>query len=316
MSSASPPIDTTPASEEAPVGADRSAPAEPEVIPYEFGKPKQLGGEKAAFYQEASSHLAAQVEKAIREWAPGFAVEADPLSQIQAGDEPTIDEGGFDTASLVADMTPRGMIATENSIALALIGATLGGGTKSDIEPRRLTAIEARVLDLILTAILDVACRVLLLDELSISRDRDKVLGGERNHSAARVDFNLRVDGPRGSGVVTLGLETEALERFSDAIERRVSGRQQAAAVHPSPATAAALQPVPVHLSVNVGRAKLTAREVVELRQGDVIRTRVPMDSELVASAGDTDLFEVRVGNRGDHLIAEIVSAVGTEASR
>ena len=47
-----------------------------------------------------------------------------------------------------------------------------------------------------------------------------------------------------------------------------------------------------------------------------MIRTRVPVDSQLVATAGDTDLFRVQIGQHGDHLVAEIVETFGAEDPR
>ena len=191
---------------ETPPVVETSRPAPREVTPYVFGAAKQFSEEKSRLYQEASNQLAVYADRALREWVVGFTVESDPLSQF-APDQRLIDEeSNFDITPLASKMTTCGLIATENALGLALVSGTLGGSPRADVEARPLTSIDTRVLDLILKSILDAVCTVLMVDELSVVRNRDSVLVvADDNRSGAHLGFNLRIQSPRGSGVLTIG---------------------------------------------------------------------------------------------------------------
>ena len=210
-----------------------------------------------------------------------------------------------------------GTLATDLELALAMVSGTLGGPARAEIDPRPLTSIEVRVFDLIGAAVLDAACRTLLIEGVGLERSRGDGFSAsddEKPNDLIAFGLGAEVAGERRSMVLAFDMAT--LQRFSDVVDSRLTGRRQATPVKPSPLVARALHPVPLHLAVEVGRAELTAREVVELRSGDVIKTRVPVDADLIASAGDTDLFEVRLGQRGNKLVAEIVSSIAREADR
>ncbi|MDH3679561.1 MAG: FliM/FliN family flagellar motor switch protein [Acidimicrobiia bacterium] len=286
-------------------------------VPYVFGRPSQLSDEKAHLYRDAAEQIAIEGEAAIGQWMPGCTIEAGPVSEFEPGEPLVTDEAGHDLVPLVADVVPCGILSTELSLGLMLVSGTLGGGSKGEIPPRPLTSIEIRVLDLVTTSFLAVASRVLLVDEMTIQRGRSEGFRATDDDTPkARIGFTFTVQGPREEGRLVLGVDADALQTFSDAIDRRLSGNRPTAPTQPSPLTALALQPVPLYLTVGVGRAELTAREVVELRAGDVIRTRVPVTADLVASAGDRDLFKVQVVQRGRQLTAEILAPITAESGR
>ncbi len=287
---------------------------ESNVLPFEFGKPAQLSAEKMNLYREAASQIAIDAETALQEWLPGCSIEADPLTEVEPGVDLLPDEEGFDCAPITGATSSCGVLAVELQLGLMLVGGTLGGASAVEIEARPLTSIEVRVLDLISNSMLAAACRTLLLDDVVIERGRgDGFQAGDDDRPRARVGFNFGVQGLGERKVMMIGFDVDALQRFSDAIDLRLSGRQITTPIDPSPLTELALRPVPVHLTVGVGKARLTAREVVELQVGDVIRTRVPVTADLIASAGTTDLFEVRLAQRGNQLVAEVLSPVTPE---
>lgn len=289
-------------------------PADPEIVPYEFGRPSQLSDEKAALYRDAAGRIATEAQDAIGRWTPGFTLEVSDVTEIAAGAPVAPDDPAYDIAPLVTGPISCGLLAVQESLGLMLVSGTVGGGSKPEIEARPLTSIEVRVLDLVAASILEVAQRVLLTDDLGIERGRgDGFQASDDETPKSRVGFSFTVHGPREEGNLVLAIDIEALQRFSDAIDRRLSGSRPTAPIPPSPLTAQALEPVPLFLTVGVGRAELTAREVVELRQGDVIRTRVPVQAPLVASAGDKELFEVRVVEQGRRLVAEILAPITAE---
>ena len=303
-------------------GADVGA-AGSEATPYEFGLPRRLSDEKTALYQEAARQIALDAQAAIGGWVAACTVEADPVVEIDAttglfgADSPLGEESTYDVVPLTIAGGACGTVATELELALALISGTLGGPARSDIEVRALSSIEVRVFDLIVGAVTEAACRTLMVDGVGLERSRgDGFRASDDEKPKDLVAFTLGVEGAGERGTIVLAFDLATLQRFSDVVDSRLAGRRQATPVQPSPLVALALHPVPLHLAVEVGRAELTAREVVELQRGDVIRTRVPVDADLIASAGDTNLFEVRLGQRGNKLVAEIVSPITRETNR
>lgn len=291
------------------------------VVPFEFGLPRRLSEEKVALYSEAAQQIALDAERAIRQWVPDCSVEADPIVEIDAntglfGSEGLVtDESNHDVVPLTIAGVGCGTLLTELELALAMISGTLGGPARADIDARPLTSIEVRVLDLIGAAVVEAASKTLLIDGVGLERSRrDGFRASDDEKPKDLVAFGLGVEGAGERGSIVVAFDMATLQRFSDVVDSRLTGRRKATPVQPSPLVELALHPVPLHLAVEVGRAELTAREVVELRQGDVIKTSVPVDADLIASAGDTDLFEVRLGQRGNKLVAEIVSPIVREA--
>ena len=295
-----------------------------EAAPYQFGLPQRLSDEKIALYHEAAQQIALDAEIAISEWVPGCSVEADPVAEIDAntglfGSDLDRWARSRTTTSCPSrsQAWPAARSPPNSSSRLRWSAAPLADRPERRSSLRPLTSIEVRVFDLIGTAVLNAACRTLLIEGVGLERSRGDGFSAsddEKPNDLIAFGLGVEVAGERRS--IVLGFDMAALQRFSDVVDSRLTGRRQATPVKPSPLVASALHPVPLHLAVEVGRAELTAREVVELRSGDVIRTRVPVDADLVASAGDTDLFEVRLGQRGNKLVAEIVSPIAREADR
>lgn len=281
------------------------------VRPYSFGQSSQLTAEKVALYNEAATQIAADLSRTLSESLPGFAVEAGGLVEVAAGDDVVDNIDAFDTASVRTGHALSANVVTELPLALTLVTAMLGGAGIPPGEPRKLTGIERRVLDLLGQMFLDTSRDTLLItDELNVDRSRDGAFAaGDDEETAARICFTFGVKGPAGGGRLILAFDLTTIQEFSEAIDARLSGRRAAAPLTANPQTAAALQPVPIPFSVTLGRVSLSARQLVELELGDVIRTSLPVSSDLVASVGDVDLFGVRLGQHGNALTAHITTA-------
>ena len=280
------------------------------ATPYSFGESAHLTAEKSALYKEAASQIATDLTKAMADTLVGFTVEAGALIEADAGHNVVDDSEQYDTASVRLDRDICASVVTELPLALTLVTGMLGGAGFPPGDNRRLTAIEQRVLDLLGQRFVDIARDTLLIeDRLELDRSRDGAFAAaDDDATEARIGFSFGMHGPSGGGRLLLVFDLVAIQQFSDVIDARLSGRRVNAPALANPQTAAALQPVPVPFSVGLGNVGLTAREVVELRVGDVIRTRLPVNSELVASVGDVDLYGVRLGQVGNQLTAEISS--------
>lgn len=281
------------------------------VRPYSFGQSSQLTAEKVALYKEAAEQIATDLSKTLSDTLPGFTVEAGALVEIAAGEAIVEDIDAFDTASVRSGLSLCAAVVTEVSLALTLVTAMLGGAGIPPGDPRKLTLIERRVLDLLGQVFVNTACDTLMItDELAVDRSRDGAFtASDDDETDARIGFSFGVHGPSGGGRLTLAFDLATIQEFSDAIDSRLSGRRTTAPAAHNPLTAAALEPVPIPFSVGLGRVSLTARQLVELEVGDVIRTNLPVSSDLVASVGEVDLFGVRLGQQGQALTAHITSA-------
>lgn len=295
---------------------DGAPPGELDVRPYSFGQSSQLTAEKVALYNEAAAQIASDIFGALSESLPGFTVEAEPLIEVAAGD-PVVENGeAFDAASVRSGLALCAEVVTSLDLALTLVTAMLGGGGIPAGDARKLTLIEQRVLDLLGQLFVDTARDTLMIgDELEVDRSRDGAFtAADDEETDARIGFSFGIKGPSGGGRLILAFDVATIQDFSDAIDARLSGRRTSTATTANPQTAAALQPVPILFSVGLGSVSLTARQIVELQIGDVIRTSLPVASDLVASVGEVDLFAVRLGQQGQTLTAHITTSNGSTA--
>ena len=279
---------------------------------YSFGQSAHLTAEKYALYKEAATQIATDLTKVLANSLVGFNVEAGTLIEADAGHDLVDDAASFDSASVRFDHRICATVVTELPLALTLVTGMLGGAGFPPGDPRPLTPIERRVLDLLGQQFVDVAKDTLLIEEdLQLDRSRDGAFAAaDSDETEARIGFTFGIESPAGGGRLILAFDLVTIQQFSDVIDARLSGRRVTAPVLANPQTASALHPVPVTFSVGMGQVGLTARQVVELRVGDVIRTRLPVDSDLVASVGEVDLYGVKLGQAGRQLTAHITSSL------
>ncbi len=274
-----------------------------DVRPYSFGQSSHLTAEKVALYNEAAAQVAGDISRTLADSLTGFTVEPGALIEVEAGDEIVEGIESFDTASVRNGRALCAGVVTELGLALTLVTAMLGGAAIPAGDPRKLTVIEQRVLDLLGQVFVDTARETLLInDELNVDRSRDGAFtAADEEETAARVGFSFSMKGPGGGGRLILAFDLATIQEFSDAIDSRLSGRRTAAPVVADPQAAAALQAVPIPFSVGLGSVSLTAKQLVELEIGDVIQTSLPVASDLVASVGEIDLFGVRTDKPSPH---------------
>lgn len=269
-----------------------------------------MTAEKADLYREAASQIAGDLTRSVNESLPGFVVEAGKLIEVEEGGQVVEDPDAFDVASVRSGHMACASVLTELSLGLTLVTGMLGGGSMPPGPARTLTAIERRVLDLLSQQFIETALPTLLVDEdLAVDRSRDGAFNAsDGDETSASIGFSFRLQGPSGGGRLILAFHLSTIQEFSDAIDARLSGRRAAPQVTANPFTAEALQPVPIPFSVGLGHVELTARQLVELQVGDVIRTGLPVESDLLASVGGVDLYGVRLGQNGKALTAQIAS--------
>lgn len=291
-------------------GRKTSDAAASDAVPYAFGMLARLTAEKSSLYTEAAQQIANDMAAGLSEWLPGFTVDAGPLIEAEPGDELFENPDEYDAASILLEGQRCGTVYCDLPLSMVLVTGLLGGSTMAAGDPRPLTSIDRRVLDLVSATFIEAASSTLLIGPgAAIDRSRDGAFAASDDAAPeARIGFSFRVHGAGGAGEVVLGLELWALQKFSDIIDTRLSGRRAAAPTGINPHVASALQPVPVPFTVGLGRVSLKASEVVGLREGDVIRTRKSVDSDVIASVDNVELFVVRLGQRGRQLTAEILS--------
>ncbi len=90
-------------------------------------------------------------------------------------------------------------------------------------------------------------------------------------------------------------------------IDRQINGQRR----NESPigsAAAAALQRVVVPVVVGFAGIRVPAMDMANLHPGDVLRTGQSLGRQLVASVGNQPVFTVKAGQRGERLVAEVLS--------
>lgn len=288
------------------------------VTPYSFGTSAHLTTEKAALYTDAARQVASDMAARLSEWLLGFTVEVGPLLEIMPGEDAHDRIEDFDASLILAKSQSSGTVLTEQSLALALVTGLMGGAAMSAGDPRALTSIEKRVLDLVTNDFVQVAASTLLIDfPLEIDRKRMEAFAASNDDQPeARVGFSFRIHGPGGGGEIVLAFDLWVLQTFSDVIDTRLSGRRRSLTTTSDPATQAALTSVPLPFTVGLGRISLTAQQVVELREGDVVRTGQPVDSDMIAAVDGVELFFVRLGQSNHRLTAEVLAPIAQSTSR
>lgn len=287
-----------------------------DAVPYSFGESAQLTTEKLALYLEAAGQMAIDMEASLTDWLPGLSVEATQLLEADSAGDLNIESELVDTSSTTLEGQSCGRVVTEAELALSLVTGLLGGSGMTVGEPRPLTTVEQRVLDLLTVSCLEAVAKTLLIEgEVSSTHDNDgSFVVGDDDSPEPSVAFDFRVAGPAGGGRLILSFDLWVLQRFSDAVDARLSGRQSVEAAGADPAARNALAAVPVDLVIELGRVTLTAREVVNLQPGDVVRTGLSVDQHPAATIDSIELFDVRLAQRGPRLTAEVLGPIRNTA--
>ncbi len=288
--------------------APRVAVADDQLRPHDFGVTGSwLNGGRSASFQQSLYELARLTSEALDHWTSRVEVDAGGLSTltlVEVADEPlhyveiSLEESG-QSAYVLFDL----------ELALSLVTLMMGGnGDPGTVRP--LTGLEARV-------VLDFvdALMVRFSSELDLGPARFRSHHSDQStlrdgQTDTLLCFGLQFVGPKAGGQVRVAVSPLSLQAHMEVIDRRINGRRRTDTVIGT-AAAAALQPVVVPVIVGFTPVRIPAIEMASLRPGDLLRTGQSVGRQLVASVGEVPVFTVKAGQRGDRLVAEILSSNG-----
>jgi flagellar motor switch protein FliM len=214
----------------------------------------------------------------------------------------------------VEPLAGAGILQLPLDIAMAAIDRLLGG-TGEGSQPRRaLTDIESMLLrDLVVRVLreLDYAFESLVKVQTSIVQLESNPQFAQVAAASDMVvvaSFDVRIGG--NESTATLCLPFTALQPVLEQVTgpAHLSDRKGVDPAQTARAVAAGLQSVPVDVAVRFDPVMLTSSEILELRVGDVLPLRHPVNAPLSVSAADRTCALAVPGSKGRRLAFMIVS--------
>jgi flagellar motor switch protein FliM len=206
------------------------------------------------------------------------------------------------------------VIVTDLALALSMVSMLCGGPSQpSTTDIRPLSRLEMGVIDLLLNPLIDLTAQAFDIGpvELGMHVSTAAALPESQPEPALAVPLDVVV-GPV-EGQMTLCLTLGQLQSYSEELDRRAAGRTGIASTTPNWLTIRAVRPVEVELVVGFEPLRVPAGMLAGLQVGDVLRTRQSVSRSLVARIGTERIFNVRAAQRGQRLVAELVSPVDLE---
>ncbi len=278
---------------------------EHEPVVYNLGATMILPPDKRQVFEQAARQIGRNAAELLEEWLPGYTVEANDLIEVEPGGSAVENTDEFDRTGLVGRHGPSGVLLVELPLALTFITGLLGGAALPCGDPKPLTAVETRVLDLITGPLVNSAAETLLAGSITLDRVANSGFLASSDQTAS-FGFDFTINGPAGGGRLVLQLDTQAMQELSDLIDRRLSRDRQPGQSQISPAAVHALEYVPMQIGVGFGPIQLPAAHIADLRPGDVIRTGQAVGAQPSAFVGQVRLFEGTLGKIENRLVLEI----------
>ncbi len=276
-----------------------------EPRPHDFGVAGSwLNGGRSASFQQSLHEMVRMSEEVLEQWTSKVTVDADELATItiaSISDEPmhyvevALDESG-QSAFLLFD----------TQMALSIVTLMMGGNGDPG-EPRSLTPLEAGLLADVALAMFEQFARELHLGPVRFKAHHADQSTMRDSVRETLMSFGLTLTGHKAGGRCKLIVSPLSLQAHMEIIDRRINGRRRSENAGGS-AAAAALQPVVVPVVVGFAGIRVPAMDMANLQPGDVIRTGQSLGRQLVASVGNVAVFTVKAGQRGERLVAEVLS--------
>jgi flagellar motor switch protein FliM len=277
--------------------------------PFQHARP--LTSERAQLISRTAETLAARFGDELSRWLPESTVTAEEVVQTRI---PDLALPGTDLAVVKARYhLSYGLVVTELPLALSLVSILCGGTAQAGPDVRPLSRLEMGVIDLLLNPLIDLTAQLFEIGpvELGTHVASASALPESQPEPAIAVPLHLAV-GPV-EGRITVGLTLGQLQTYSQEIDRRVAGRLTTRSSVPNALTVRAVSPVEVELVIGFEPLRVPAGTLAGLQVGDVLRTRQSVSRNLVARVGSERIFNVRAAQRGQRLVAELISPADLE---
>lgn len=275
-------------------------------------EPRGLTAGRAALFQQAADTCGVRCADELDKWMSDFGVKAGAIAQV------SLEELGDKTVRHITvlecdDGVSRGLICMDLPLALGLATLLLGGRPGDYVDPRPLTALEAGVIEQILRPVNDLIVDAYRLNPIKIEGHVSETFLIPDLADEPAIEIPIRIEGAQLEGRLTYGLYMSTLQRFSDSVDRRLAGTSGRRYRQNSMANRA-VQPIPLDVTVGFEPVLVSAGDIAGLQAGDVLRTTHAITKDLIARVGETTIFNVRAGQIGKRLVAEVVGHADDEA--
>lgn len=287
---------------------------------YDFRRPTRILRGRQATLQA----LYGVAAKSLESWLTGrmrsqIEVEVESVEQVSCADYlPTLDSP---CATFIYEIEESGgqqlAVTFGRDLVFTLLDRLLGGAGEPQVETRILTPLERRVMRVVADhTASDLAAA--WADQLPLTTiwRRFEALPEMIQIAAPEDDLlvtSLRVAFHARSSSIVVAIPFSVLRGFfSDGPERRAHGpkgnpeerRLERALVE------GAVRATGMTVAVRLPVTAVAMRTLAALRPGDVLPTRLPVDSLAEIHIQDSPRFRARVGRRGDQVSAQIVDEV------
>lgn len=290
-----------------------AAPVRPgrEYQHYDFTRPDRLSNEQKRLlrnqFEPVCRLLCIHFNNALRTVVEMWLMELDEIRyrDVFVGQ-------GLSGKSMVCTFSPgpgqpQGLMVASLGLLFAFLERMMGGTTVTEIADKDLSEFEKQLFGNVLTRILTYYARTFQEDGLRPEVERIETEAAliprtyAPEESMVRQIFRISLNGYIGHVSVILPFDF-FLPRLPQI--RTIGSRTQTGPV--DPARVEELGVVDVPMLVELGRAHLDLKRLMELAPGDV----VVLDGAVTVMVGDVPKFVAKPGLMGDHLAVEIVKPV------
>ena len=283
------------------------------VHPFQVDRPKSGGPQKALdlvhdqFADFASASLSTLMSLPVV--LARTAVDRLPASEYAA----TVPAPSLVFRVRLTGDGPEALVQLGSGTILAMIERLFGGPVVSPIQERKLTQIETSVLKRVVQKLMGDLSRAwaryrrLEPEILAVEAQPELMSFGPNAAPLVRFTFEVRIGDTTGLLTVAYPdfFTTKAVDTGDESVEVAADSQEGVLSRRVGQA--------PIGLSVSLGEARLTIRELKDLRVGDVIRLETPVGGTLIASVGMKPKFKVRPGQRGRNLAVSVVGSCRNE---
>ncbi len=262
---------------------------------------------RAALFQQAADTCGVRLADELDKWISDFTATAEDVQQISLEDF-----GDKSSRHIIVlecdDGVSRGLVAIDLILALGLATLLLGGRPGDYVDPRPLTALEGGVLEQLIRPATNLIVDAYRLNPVKIEGHVSETFLLPDLADEPALEIPIKIEGGELEGMLSFGIYMSTLQRFSESVDRRLAGTTGTRRYRQNSVTNRAIQPVQLEVTVGFDPMPVLAGDLAGLQAGDVLRTRHPINKDLVARVGDSTLYTVKAGQIGKRLVAEVVA--------
>ena len=286
-----------------PAASGSSGKGEPQPHDFTVAGSWLNGGRSEAFQQ--SLHDAVRITEDVLElWTSRVNVEADAVATITLA---RLAEESLHYVEFELDESGQSAFLMFDTRMALSIATLMMGGNGDPGETRALTSLEAGLLCDLALAMCEQFARELHLGPVRFKAHHSDQTTMRDGVTDVVMSFLFNLANSKASGTCRLAVSPLSLQAHMEIIDRRINGRRRSETPSGS-AASAALRPVVVPVIVGFACIRVPAIDMASLQPGDVLRTGQSLGRQLVASVGNAPVFTVKAGQRGDRLVAEVLS--------